>query len=153
MIPRPERRITFTGNALTGIGPDGALRLVKTAQIKKARNNQIIGNELGLVITGGTLGSRILDFGTAVDPGLNTFSCNSSTTGGNGYDVLLNLDGAAAPSVFPARQNAWDHIAPTMAGTGNGTDVVNTSAVVAPAVDATGATAAGPCMSPHIAGP
>jgi hypothetical protein len=148
---------TLTGNVFNAIGTEGAIAAIDTSQIKKARRNQIVGNELGVMINSSSSDSRVMDFGTAADPGLNIISCNSKSDPNrpNGQDFDVSFNGGF-PGIVSMEGNAWDHVPPTRADLQdpavNGTDIVlNPSA--ATTVNTAGATLAGACDYPHVPGP
>jgi tRNA A-37 threonylcarbamoyl transferase component Bud32 len=120
-------------------------------QIQRARGNVFAGNDVALYVEGTPFlagANRILDFGTAADPGKNQFLCNSSEHDPPGYDVWLNTGSPSATLSFAG--NGWDHAVPTRGAPGarDGTDLV----VVAggPHVELAGQAHHGhPCPAPH----
>jgi hypothetical protein len=140
------------------------------AVVRRARGNTFFGNDLGLTIHSYyTLFAQMpgleTDFGTAADPGNNTFRCNAvpaSANDGPGSDVFI----AAAPDptvTIPFEGNVWDHApATTVVGPYNaappGTDVslVGSSGVPdGPLLDTADASTAStpPCPPGRVAGP
>jgi hypothetical protein len=82
----------------------------------KARGNAISNNANGIYITawGANFDDPAQpppDFGTALDPGGNVLSCNSSSSS-SGADVTLDGYGTGT---FPFVGNVWDHSPPTVA--------------------------------------
>jgi Protein of unknown function (DUF1565) len=134
LIGNSFTNITNAGSTGTGIilenssGGAGNYR----PQIKRARNNQIIGNDVGMIVRGGTPiapdpSGFDTDFGTDADPGNNLFRCNSST-GAIGYDLQV-ASMATGGGTLRFAGNQWDHAPPSAAsGSGaNGTDVIITA--------------------------
>jgi hypothetical protein len=93
--------------------------------VRRARGNSFVGNDIGVSIRSGaasippTPSNLSSDFGTAADPGQNTFRCNSvpsalGTVQGSG-DVFVLVESALQPPVtIPFEGNVWDHAPPTM---------------------------------------
>jgi hypothetical protein len=129
--------------------------------VARARGNRFVGNDAGVVIRSGPqmpAGAPAgIDFGTASDPGDNTFSCNStaavlgSLAGG---DVLLEGEAPQQPPVTLAFEgNVWDHVPPQVFASSDpnagpaGMDVFvyksgsSSSSPYGPQMDAAGATA------------
>jgi hypothetical protein len=82
-------------------------------QIKKARKNSFIGNDIAVVFRGAVPiapdpNGYDTDFGSDADPGNNIFRCNSAPTGSSliGYDVLVQANSAGGILSFAGNQ--WD---------------------------------------------
>jgi hypothetical protein len=102
-----------------------------TVQIKNARRNRFLGNDVALQSFYGSA-SRSSDFGTASDPGENLFRCNAAKAGTMrlGGDVLFLLDTAQSTGLQHSFVgNRWDHAPVTVATslTANGQDLVSTA--------------------------
>jgi hypothetical protein len=156
------------------VNGDVAYRTGPFPVVRRARGNTFFANDVGVEFRSGSGemqdSSLESDFGTAADPGGNTFRCNSvpPTQGnGQGVDVFVDFDGVANPPVtIPFEGNTWDHTPPTTAITypnpAPGTDlwyVSNPSGtpVVAlgPTIDNANASAATtpPCPAGRVPGP
>jgi hypothetical protein len=117
-------------------------------QIKKARTNSFIGNDVAIEWRGSAVFSNdtaLTDFGTPTDAGKNVFRCNSTGTGSAlvGYDLLIAQQATAGQAVPSFAGNQWDHSSPTTAtaaSAANGTDVLYTQTTNTPAFDLSGAT-------------
>ncbi|MCU1277436.1 MAG: hypothetical protein JWM53_982 [bacterium] len=150
----------LTGNTFTNIssGASGTANAIamrfstSNSQVIKARNNTFIGNDVGVQaeVNAFVAGTRpAFDWGSAADPGNNTFACNSSGhAGGTGADFVFSV-AAGSTVTIPLRSNKWDHVPPmTSATAANGLDLLNIGAVP---VDTTGAALAGiTCPTGHI---
>jgi hypothetical protein len=82
--------------------------------VTRARGNVFSNNDLGIQYQSPIPlpeDFETPDFGTADDPGNNTFSCNASPAGG---DVVLDVTGSGA-SAFDFAGNFWDHSPPSVA--------------------------------------
>jgi hypothetical protein len=88
--------------------------------LKYVRGNAFTRNDVGMVINaqGVNLDSSLgYDFGTAMDPGNNTFRCN--TVGANGPDgpggdiLFLWYQQQTPPLTLSMEGNTWDHSPPT----------------------------------------
>jgi hypothetical protein len=126
--------------------------------IRHARNNVIAGNDAGVAIrststVGGTR-TATLNFGTANDPGHNTFQCNSRPT--DAYKISGGWDVAVAFSVpQPVKLlfegNTWDHKpphSPTLLDAPDpGIDLMLTNAQ---GLDTANANAGAACSSPFV---
>jgi hypothetical protein len=147
------------------------------AVVLRARGNTFFGNDVGVTIAARSSfltqdPVMATDFGTAADPGHNTFRCNSvpperalGGVGGPGADVFLSFPvGQPASVTVPFEGNAWDHAPPTTtvapwANAAPGTDVYNvgdpTAGPVGPTLDTANATATDmpPCPAGRVAGP
>jgi hypothetical protein len=140
------------------------------AVIRRARGNAFFGNDLGLTIHSYyTLFTQSpgleTDFGTAADPGNNTFRCNAAPTSANigpGSDVFIAA--AHDPAVtIPFEGNVWDHAPPTTvvapyntAPPGTDVSLVGSSGVAdGPLLDTADASTAStpPCPPGRVAGP
>jgi len=140
-----------------------------------ARHNRFFGNDIGLHVRSFQTplpSDRALqnDFGTAIDPGGNTFRCNSAPQvlqgSGPGGDVLIDVPENSSITI-PFLGNVWDHTPPTVwigdspNGASVGTDVYLYkssglgAAVSGPNVDATDASFADApaCPVGRLAGP
>lgn len=115
----------------------------------RARGNTIFGNDSGLQIRtySASALNTLPDFGTATDPGGNTFRCNSwaptcCTNCDSGGDVVVETPGKT-PTV-PFEGNVWDHAPPLVSPQGDdvvlysgpSVDFANASAATAPACPA-----------------
>jgi hypothetical protein len=114
-ISMPPTIDAFLASALSS-GWDG---IAYTAVIH-ARNNTFFGNDIGVRIGGirpgfQDEGALRDDFGTATDPGLNTFRCNGSTPSqqqaqiGPGGDVFIFSASVPPYPIIPFIGNTWDH--------------------------------------------
>ncbi len=152
---------TFTNisNPNTGGAPAYAIQLsgdggstpVYRPEIRRARNNVFIANDIAFGTAGagaidGNDHATATDFGTVADPGHNMFVCNAvpspgPSLGGDVYIPTTAINGGALSFVG----NSWDHAPPNQSPTQtNGTDVVVVSG--GPTITLTGATvAASPC--------
>jgi hypothetical protein len=144
--------------------------------VRRARGNTFFGNDVGVVIRSyvrfappPAQDGLSTDFGTAADPGKNTFRCNStppSLASGNGpgadvYDNFATPPSAGPP--IPFEGNVWDHAPPTTtaipAGPPQGTDLWlpadDGGAPRGPMLDVADASAASmpPCPAGRVAGP
>jgi hypothetical protein len=153
----------FIGNTLTNIGQGtppapnapfshAGLSVGTTGQVMKARKNVFQNNYIGVEITGCGMGGScslvnppatrsVIDFGTAADPGNNTFACNSHASNAVGYDVWIHLSSTSDPALAMAfAGNAWnrDGVSATAGGTDGNDLVVTTSTGTAPTVDTSG---------------
>jgi hypothetical protein len=111
----------------------------------RARRNLFAGNDNGVLANGAKLRgpgapprALLIDFGTDGDEGNNEFQCNSRSAQHPGFDVLLDVPGAAARASFVG--NAWDHYPPMVTTmppgrAPDGADVVFPGAGVAPSGD------------------
>ncbi len=110
----------------------------------RVRGNSFLGNDNGVQIrTGFDCSPLTLDFGTAHDPGGNTFRCNSSlaadASSGLSADFGVYVPNAPPGSSVPCEGNAWDHAPPTgddLVATGPSVDTANAVAGSAPACPA-----------------
>jgi hypothetical protein len=108
------------------------------------------------------------DFGTAADPGSNTFRCNSAAATlqavGPGGDVFANVgEPAGAGVVLSFEGNTWDHAPPSTAISAAATDpasgidlfVFGGAGFNGPTVDTAGADASSTpaCPAGRVAGP
>jgi hypothetical protein len=103
------------------------------AVVRRARGNTFFANDIGVsirsIFTPLQDPSVMSDFGTAADPGKNTFRCNSEPPGflgsggwGPGADVFIYFQNTQAPGVaVPFEGNVWDHAPPTTLVGGNPT--------------------------------
>jgi hypothetical protein len=92
--------------------------------VRRARGNTFLGNDLGVVIRSTSTPLVVdagpsSDFGSATDPGNNTFRCNSAPPAllgyGPGADVYSLAYAASSPSgTIPFEGNVWDHAPPTV---------------------------------------
>jgi hypothetical protein len=152
---------TFEGTAGFAVSPEGgdtvageraALVLHDGVQVHRARDNQFLGNNIGVYIDGALQSSqtsRALDFGTTSDPGNNVFRCNSRIEGDYGFDLWVDRAGGADPVSFAGNQ--WDHAPPTLGtstSAADGTDVVDTSASGLPAIVTTNSAVAAVACPP-----
>lgn len=110
-------------------------------QVRLARDNEFIGNDVGIELRGRGPATGTLDFGRPGDPGRNVFRCNATHDGSAvaGHDVVVR-----APLGRGARLqlagNVWDHAPPTL-GDANGADV-DAAPADRRAIELTGASAA-----------
>jgi hypothetical protein len=150
------------------------------AALKYVRGNTFFSNDAGVYIDAvGTSFDTSLgyDFGTASDPGNNTFRCNtvgSVGPDGPGGDFLLGWFQQQVPALnIPAEGNTWDHSPPTtwvsaigpgaynppigmdLYLTGTTVDPTGMSPLMSAGVDAANATASAtpPCPPGRPAGP
>jgi hypothetical protein len=145
--------------------------------VETARNNSFVGNDIGVIFRSGSTSlptdpSEQSDFGTASDPGGNSFHCNSTPgpSWSPGGDLFVDVRLMQPPSVLlPFVGNVWDHAAPTTVIAGpdnafpNGTDVYEygddggADGAAQPfeaRIDVSGAsTVAYPCPSGRVPGP
>ncbi len=150
----------FSGNVISGVGGGpgtlsgfghcalcmGSNTNQTGSTMRKARNNQLVGNEVGVEVSGnGITAARTMDFGTAADPGGNTFSCNSNGT--NGADVYFHLSSASDATVLQMVGNSWDHAVPSTTSA-DGSDILVTAPVPTFATSPTAAVAAA-CTGGH----
>jgi hypothetical protein len=119
------------------------------ARLSRVRNNVFFGNDVGVgfaIYSTNLDPSTPYDFGTASDPGGNTFRCNAVTgprPEGTGGDVILGWGQPQDPPMtIPMVGNTWDHAPPTTwvsaVGPGTigpplGTDVAMTGSVISDA--------------------
>jgi hypothetical protein len=116
--------VTLIKNSVTGAtsaegsvyGGAVVLGAVSTASypIVRARNNTLVGNGTAVVFgdSAGLLPSNLLvgtDFGTATDPGNNTFRCSSRP---GGESVVSSLRSSAVGQAIPFEGNVCDHAPP-----------------------------------------
>jgi hypothetical protein len=115
-----------SSQAATADYPDAIGLIVDIGALRKARDNQFIGNDIGAYLGVSNLTGPKADFGTIGDPGKNLFRCSSSPSAMGGADVLIAGTGSGTISFVG---NYWDHNPPTIqASTGyaNGSDVALT---------------------------
>jgi hypothetical protein len=156
---------TFTGISWHGGGQITAaaieLRAEDTSsaspQIRMARGNQILANDVGILFAGpGALGA-MSDFGTSADRGMNTIACNSTVNHSPaGGDLVFEEDLPPGAAPIPFQGNSWDHSPPhaaTASAAMDGQDVTYAStSVAAPILTGSDGPVAA-CMSPFVPGP
>jgi hypothetical protein len=158
------------------LSADATPSLTPLPVVQRARGNIFFGNDIGVEIRSGTTPVVVdagpgSDFGSATDPGNNTFRCNSGLPsllvgGGPGADVFSMFYSAARPSAtIPFEGNVWDHAPPTVVGAPfpnapQGTDVsIVTDDAGVPlgatfdVADASVAADAQPCPAGRVPGP
>jgi hypothetical protein len=85
--------------------------------VGKMRRNTFIGNDSGIWFWDNAGTGPVADLGTADDPGLNEFRCNSGVTG-PGADIWIMGDSkdteAGWDGTVPLAGNSWDHVPPTV---------------------------------------
>jgi hypothetical protein len=136
--------------------------------VRRVRGNTFSGNDVGVMIrsfmTSVPNDPSLMDFGTATDPGKNTFRCNSEPPGitatGQGADVFVYLMNFQVPAnvVIPFEGNVWDHAPPTTAiystGPARGTDVwIYPDHPTLDTANATADADAGACPAGRVPGP
>ncbi len=106
------------------VAPAAGLLLNDWSQVRKARGNQFVGNDYGVLFAGEAFTGRrpqIDDFGLSGDDGGNVFSCNSlplGTDGSGGYDfAIANASGMSG--TVSLYGNQWDHAPPLTPATGD----------------------------------
>ena len=119
-------------------------------QIKKARKNSFIGNDLGVVFRGSTPiapdpDGYDTDFGSDADPGNNIFRCNSTPSGSSliGYDVLVQTTSVNGGGLGFAG-NQWDSAGPRVTAAvsaANGYEVLESGASPVPPINLDNSTA------------
>jgi hypothetical protein len=148
--------------------------LAPSCVVRRARRNTFVGNDIGVSIRSGaasippTPSNLISDFGTAADPGNNTFRCNSvpSALGavqGSGDVFVLDESAMQSPVTIPFEGNVWDHAPPTTTiapdlSPAAGMDIAivgDAGAVLTLSLDVADATATSvpPCPVNRVAGP
>jgi hypothetical protein len=162
----------FSAGAL-GLGGDIVNMPSLLPVVVRARGNTFFANDVGVTIRSWDSfpvvawpASMIPDFGTATDPGNNTFRCNSAAAIGlPGGDVYIDVRSALQPAVaLPFEGNTWDHAPPTTTvgpytSEAVGTDVFvladDAGAPFGVVVDTADASAAStpPCPAGRVAGP
>ncbi|HXZ55194.1 MAG TPA: DUF1565 domain-containing protein [Burkholderiales bacterium] len=133
----------IAGNRIVNNGPGTGtgLGFISGGANSKVENNVITGNGTGIEydVDGGDLGG-----GPAGSAGGNTISCNGTTING-GVDIVLL---PSAPITLSAKNNFWDHVAPTQSCNFTGDDICDGNAGTALAsiiVTDGAALAASPC--------
>ena len=90
--------------------------------VTRVRSNTFFANDIGVTIDGLVAlpndSTFHDDFGTAADPGRNTFRCNSAAPGleqdGRGGDVIVHVAVPQSSLAIPFEGNVWDHAPPTV---------------------------------------
>ena len=109
-------------------------------EIKLARDNTFLDNDVGIELRGHQPVLGTIDFGRPDDPGHNTIRCNSTVDGSAvpGHDLVVRAPLARSAHISFAG-NTWDHAPPSAGGKVNGADIdvapgdraaVNTSGAV-----------------------
>jgi len=93
-------------------GPRAIALSIGSVPLGKARRNQFIGNDSGVLVAVPSEGGQAVDFGTSDDPGNNVFRCNSSLKEA-GADFSITGDAGWMGTIHLAG-NAWDHAPPTV---------------------------------------
>jgi hypothetical protein len=131
----------LVGNSFTNIGGSPtplapfshcAVCMDASTQLRKARNNKLVGNQIGLEITGNGMNATtrpLIDFGTGGDAGGNALSCNSNGT--NGTDVWIHLSSTSDGTQVRLAGNTWDHA--TLTTSGDGADLLVSTTTGTPA--------------------
>jgi hypothetical protein len=124
----------YRGAGLIVNGSNGSAKNYRP-QVKRARNNQFIGNDEAVEFRGFVPivpdpDGINTDFGVASDPGNNVFRCNSTPMAATlpGWDLYVSAP-AANGGTLNFSGNQWDHSPPTQvtspsSNAANGTDVV-----------------------------
>jgi hypothetical protein len=178
LIDNSFHDISMVGRNWAGVGLALGGELVETPLpfpvVRRARGNQFIGNDIGVAIrsnvtwaTSLAQGGLSTDFGTAADPGNNTFRCNSTppdqvVANLTGFDLFIQFSTPppAGPPI-PFEGNVWDHAPPTGIAAPDapaGADIflqTDGGAPLEPMVDVADAAAASipACPNGRVAGP